>query len=123
MHFEESSPSFSPESIPSRDWSGPVTPLALGQGGDGVGCEEATRRDRPFCRALTRQRDGEETLDHRVDLFGHLQLAEVPGAYGLAILDIGEHLVETCHVRARLELVGRYVDARYRQPAGASVGS
>jgi hypothetical protein len=41
MHFEESSPSFSPESIPSRDWSGPVTPLALGQGGNGVGCEEA----------------------------------------------------------------------------------
>src|SRR5919112_753672 len=88
MHFEESSPSFSPEIIPSRDWSGPVTPLALGQGGDGVGCEEATRRDRPFCRALTRQRDG----------------------------------VETCHVRARLELVGRYIDARYRQPAGGVCG-
>ena len=30
MHFEESSPSFSPESIPSRDWSGPAMPLALG---------------------------------------------------------------------------------------------
>jgi hypothetical protein len=78
MSFGEPSPSFFPESIPSRDWSGPVTPRALGQGGNGLGCEEATRRDRPFCRALMRQRDGEEALDHRVDLFGHLQLAEVP---------------------------------------------
>jgi hypothetical protein len=51
MSFGESSSSSFLESIPSRDWSGPVTSLALGQGGDGVGCEEATRRDRPFCRA------------------------------------------------------------------------
>jgi hypothetical protein len=61
-----------------RDSVGPGAPRALGQGGDGLGCEETTRRDRPFCRALTRQRDVEEALDHRVDLFGHLQLAEVP---------------------------------------------
>ena len=44
----------------------------------------------------------EETVDHRVDLFGHLQLAKVPGAHGLAVQDFGEHLVEALHVRSRL---------------------
>src|SRR5215217_3242183 len=66
----------------------------------------------------SRQRNGEETVDHRVDLPAHLQLAEVPGTHGLAVQNIGEHLVETRHVRTRLELVGRYVDTRYRQTSG-----
>jgi hypothetical protein len=61
---------------------------------------------------VTQQHNGEETVAPRVDLFGHLQLAEVPGAHSLAVQNFGEHLVEAFHIRARLELVGRYVDAR-----------
>jgi len=64
---------------------------------------------------LSHQSDGEETVDHRVDLFGHAELAEVPLAHGLAVQDLGEHLVETRHVRARLQFVGGHVETRHRR--------
>jgi hypothetical protein len=64
---------------------------------------------------LSHQRDGEETVDHRVDLFGRAELAEVPLAHGLAVQDLGEHLVEARHVRARLQFVGGHVETRYRR--------
>ncbi len=61
---------------------------------------------------------GEEALDYRVDLLGHLQLAEVARSHGLAVQYLRGQLVEAGHVRARLELVGRYVDRRHRQAPG-----
>jgi hypothetical protein len=45
-------------------------------------------------------------FDHGVDLLVHLQLAEVPRAHGLAVQDLGEHLVEAAHVQAWLQFVG-----------------
>src|SRR5215207_2909116 len=66
---------------------------------------------------LRRQCDGEKAVDHRVDLLGHFQLAEMTRPHGLAVQYLREHLMKATHVRARLWLVGGHVEAWHRQPS------
>src|SRR5215207_4686489 len=66
---------------------------------------------------LRRQCDGEKAVNHRVDLLGHFQLAEMTRPHGLAVQYLREHLTKASHVRARLRLVGGHVEAWHRQPS------
>jgi hypothetical protein len=80
MNFDESSPSFSPEAIPSRDWSGPGTPLLLGQGGDEFAAEVGDVGDHAAPDQVGNDRDpSEHVFDGRLewDMSGFLPLAGV----------------------------------------------
>ena len=61
-------------------------------------------------RRLYLQYDREKAFDHGVDLFRHLELTEMAGAYGLSKHEVRTDLMKASHVGAWLWLVGGDVE-------------